>query len=375
MKKRIIRLPQTDNYRIIAISDIHGHLALFEALFERLSLKDEDILIIIGDFINKGPDSLGTLRRMMALEERPNTYILKGNHEFFLCHYLLGDGQGDHFLDYLKKDYFSTLCHETAKQGGFDLYACSDMKDFIRWSMAHYGEEYRYIHTLPAILFVDDLTFVHGGYSKDIDVTTEEGRLLKFDDFDRLGDVQDGQVIVGHWPAANLRQNKDTNKPYFNKDKNIISIDGGVGVKASGELNALIIEKQGGQRHFHYLQENHFHKTAVVKGHLFKEEDKIFVNYPHFDIELIEKGPVMSLCRHVQSGKALSIFNTLLETVGGKTQVITTYINHFLNLPVGEMVEVVMVYEDCVLVKHDGEFGWLLAEQIDAQSLSSFPFQ
>lgn len=365
MTKQIIRLPQTDNYRIIAISDVHGHLPLFEALLERLALRDDDMLIILGDFINKGPDSLGSLRKMMALEQRPNTYILKGNHEFFLCHYLFASDGDNRFLDYLKKDYFSTLCHETAKQGGFDLYNCLEMNDFIAWSMAHYGEEYRYIHTLPAILFVDDLTFVHGGYSKDIDIATEEGKLLKFDDFNRFGDIQDGQVIVGHWPTANLRQHKNTNKPFFNKEKNIISIDGGVGVTHSGELNALIIEKQDGQRHFHYLQENHFRTTQVVKGHRFEAEDKTFVNYPHFDIELVEKGPVMSLCRHVQSGRVLSIFNALLETVEGKTQVITAYINHFLNLSPGEVVEVVMVYEDCVLVKHDGEFGWLLAEQVD----------
>lgn len=364
MRKQIIRLPDKDNYRIIAISDVHGHLEVFESLLKKLNLLAEDILIIIGDFINKGPDSLGTLQRMMSLEQRPNTYILKGNHEFFICHYLFGGTNGNRFLNYLKEDHFHTIVHSTAKEDGFDLYTCPDIENLIDWSMDRYSREYNYINNLPVILFVDDLTFVHGGYSQDIDIENDEGKLLKFDDFNSLSTVNDGTVIVGHWPTANLRTHTNTNRPYFNREKHIISIDGGMGVKTSGELNALIIEKIDGKRKIDYIQENHFSRSIVRKAHTFREEEKIFVNYPHFDIEIIEEGPILTRCRHVQSGKELSIFNALLETVDGKPHVITTYVNHFLNLKVGEEVEVVMTYDNCVLVKHDGEFGWLLREQL-----------
>ena len=157
------------------------------------------------------------------------------------------------------------------------------------------------------------------------------------------------------------------NHYYFNNEKNIITIDGGIGVKTSGERNALIIEKREGIRTLRYSQENHFEKKKIKESFHFQKEEKFFVNYPHFDIEIIETGASMTKCRHIQSGKVLSIFTSLLETVDGKPQVITTYINHFLNLKVGEEVEMVMTYDDCALVKHGGEFGWILRRQIDSE--------
>ncbi len=71
-----------------------------------------------------------------------------------------------------------------------------------------------------------------------------------------------------------------------------------------------------------------------------------------------------SRCRHLQSGKELSIFNSLLDMDGDVPQVKTTYINHFINLQAGDEVEVCMEYDDCILVKHKGEFGWILKKQI-----------
>lgn len=364
MSDKIINLPLDDNYRIVAISDIHGHLSVFESLLEQAQLKPEDILIVIGDFINKGPDSLLTLRKMMALSHRPNTYILKGNHEYFICHYVYDAPDNDRFLSYLKEDHFETIVHDTCRLGGFDLLTCTDLPSLISWLMGHYKDEFDFINTLPVIAFGDDLTFVHGGYSDQIDIETEEGKLLKFDDYNSLSDINDGTVIVGHWPTANLRNNRNTNAPYFNKVKNIITIDGGIGVKSSGEMNALIIEKKKGLQTTHFIQANHFEKRTIKESYHFETEDRIFVNYPHFDIEVLEEGPIMTKCRHLQSGKELSIFNSLLETKDGQTQVITTYINHFLNLDIGEEVELVMTYDDCALVKYDGEFGWILRRQI-----------
>ena len=364
MSNKIINLPLKDNYRIVAISDVHGHLQVFESLIEQAHLAPEDHLIIIGDFINKGPNSLPTLRKMMALQERPNTHVLKGNHEYFICHYLYEDPTSNRFLTYLKEDHFHTILHDLSRDGGFDLYKCQSLNTFIDWLMDHYQVELDFINTLPVIAFGDDLTFVHGGYSKDIDIEVDEGKLLKFDDFNNLSDVNDGPVIVGHWPTANLRNNRNTNAPFFNDQKNIITIDGGIGVKSSGEMNALIIEKKKGERDIHFIQANHFEERVIKESYHFKIEDRIFVNYPHFDIEIIEAGERFTKCRHIQSGKELSIFNSLLETIDGKPQVITTYINHFLNLEVGEAIELVMTYDDCALVKHGGEFGWILKRQI-----------
>lgn len=364
MSNKRLNIRIKDNYRIIAISDIHGHLDIFKALLESVELQDEDHLVILGDFINKGPNSLDTLRYMMTLSKRPRTYILKGNHEYFICQYVYKKEANDQFLAYLKERHFQSIIHDMIEDIGLDLDAFKSCNDLNQLLLDHYAKEYHYINTLPVIAFIDDTIFVHGGYDPSIDIENDENRLLKFDAFNERSGVQDSRVVVGHWPTANMRKNRNSNAPFFNDEKHIISIDGGLGVKYSGELNALLIKKKEGTTHISYRQENTFKPARIKKSHRFPQEEKFFINYPDFDIEVIEKGNQMTLCRHLESGKQLSIFNTLLDYSDSKVQVITTYINHFLNLNVGDEVEVCRVYEDCALVKHNDELGWILKSQL-----------
>jgi predicted phosphodiesterase len=42
--------------RIIAIGDIHGQLARLEGLIERIAPSDEDRLVFLGDYIDRGEE-------------------------------------------------------------------------------------------------------------------------------------------------------------------------------------------------------------------------------------------------------------------------------------------------------------------------------
>ena len=61
------------------ISDIHGRYDRYTALLERIDLRDEDTLYVLGDVIDRGPDGCKILLDMMA---RPNVLPILGNHEF-----------------------------------------------------------------------------------------------------------------------------------------------------------------------------------------------------------------------------------------------------------------------------------------------------
>ena len=63
-----------DHSRIIAISDIHGNLPYFRGLVEKLHLRADDSLVLLGDLVEKGPESLATLRYAMALREKCRVY-------------------------------------------------------------------------------------------------------------------------------------------------------------------------------------------------------------------------------------------------------------------------------------------------------------
>ena len=72
--------------RLIAIGDIHGCTKTFRKLvLEKLHLSKEDTLYLIGDYINKGPDSKGVLDFIFELRKLGFTIkCLRGNHEQYL---------------------------------------------------------------------------------------------------------------------------------------------------------------------------------------------------------------------------------------------------------------------------------------------------
>ncbi len=67
--------------RTLIINDIHGELKLLNKLLKKVKYTaDKDQLILLGDYIDRGPDSKGVLERVMELREQ-GAIVLKGNHD------------------------------------------------------------------------------------------------------------------------------------------------------------------------------------------------------------------------------------------------------------------------------------------------------
>ncbi|MCS7029032.1 MAG: serine/threonine protein phosphatase [Bacteroidia bacterium] len=68
--------------RRLVIPDIHGCKKTFEELLKKINLTKDDQLFLLGDYVNKGPDSLGVIDKIIELiEEGYNIFPLRGNHE------------------------------------------------------------------------------------------------------------------------------------------------------------------------------------------------------------------------------------------------------------------------------------------------------
>lgn len=71
--------------RTLAIGDIHGTSAALDALLAAVRPKASDRLVFLGDYIDRGPDSAGVLRRLLDIRVTvPNSVFLRGNHELML---------------------------------------------------------------------------------------------------------------------------------------------------------------------------------------------------------------------------------------------------------------------------------------------------
>ena len=70
--------------RTLAIGDIHGCSLALDALLDIVQPASSDLLITLGDYVHRGPDSLGVLDRLIELHAGGRLIALCGNHEQML---------------------------------------------------------------------------------------------------------------------------------------------------------------------------------------------------------------------------------------------------------------------------------------------------
>ena len=78
--------------RCLAITDIHGCSQALNTLLKAINPQPDDLIITLGDYVNKGPDSKGVIEKLIYLSQNYNLIPLKGNHDILLlqsrCHTL-----------------------------------------------------------------------------------------------------------------------------------------------------------------------------------------------------------------------------------------------------------------------------------------------
>lgn len=67
--------------RIIAFGDIHGCAHALDTLLDAIQPASEDLLIFLGDLVDKGRDSAAVLERLIRLSSECHVVLIQGNHE------------------------------------------------------------------------------------------------------------------------------------------------------------------------------------------------------------------------------------------------------------------------------------------------------
>ena len=129
-----------------AIGDIHGGLKTFRALLGRLGLRRGDRLYLLGDLIDRGPDSQGVLDTVLNLREAGfNVRPIRGNHEDMLLRNLSGD-------------------HDAWSPHWMEQFGKSTLQSFGLRELGELPERYlNLLLSLPLLALEDDYLFVHAG--------------------------------------------------------------------------------------------------------------------------------------------------------------------------------------------------------------------
>jgi serine/threonine protein phosphatase 1 len=70
--------------RTLAVGDIHGCSAALDALLAVVQPTPADLLVFLGDYVDRGPDSRGVIDRLIALRQSHRVVCLRGNHELMM---------------------------------------------------------------------------------------------------------------------------------------------------------------------------------------------------------------------------------------------------------------------------------------------------
>ena len=88
----VVRTELPAGRRVLVISDIHGNLPFFRGVLSAARYTPEDVLVLLGDLVEKGPDSLSALRYIMALAEKNTVYCVRGNCDNLVSEFVRDEG-------------------------------------------------------------------------------------------------------------------------------------------------------------------------------------------------------------------------------------------------------------------------------------------
>jgi predicted phosphodiesterase len=359
MKRKYLSLDE--RYTIYVIGDIHGNFKMLKKAVEKMDLNPDDHLVIIGDVINRGPNSLESLDYVVELaENNKNVHVLMGNHELFTMKGLFEEQE--RFYSFYKDGKYTTIAHELIEKENVEINDENHLEVF-KLITDKYAYYFDFIKNLPIVLETDEHVFVHAAYKYGVEPKEDPYAFLKDDYFFDDKTIHEKKVIVGHMPSGIFDTTKFTSKPFYDDFCNRIFIDGGCGVKTTGEINTLVITKNDEIIYTHD-QTNVFEKYVIRDPYYFENREAVVIRYPNFEIEVLEEGEEFSLCKYKHNEQECLIFNDFIREFQGVVMCWYEYTDKRLNLEAGEIVEFVASHNDMAFVKYNEEFGWIYLDQI-----------
>ena len=172
--------------RTLAIGDIHGCLNALETLVDFVGLQESDLVITLGDYVDRGSDSKGVIDYLIELKKKYNVIHLKGNHEELME--LACETRMDRLM-WTNVGGLSTML-------SYDVTNPSDIP----------REHWEFFDTCKMYYETDTHIYVHGGLEPEIPLEDQPDEALLWLRIEELQPHMSGKTIIcGHTPQHDYR--------------------------------------------------------------------------------------------------------------------------------------------------------------------------
>lgn len=222
--------------RTIMISDIHGCIEQLNSLLDLVEFSSSrDQLILLGDYVDRGPKSRETMDKVIDLVANHRALALRGNHDQRLVDLIRrNDTQiQTRFVEHGGLQTVQSYCEYIG-----DEISNEQLQDARLYIEQHYHAHIEFLDSLPLYHEDEYHIYVHAGLNPHY-LNWREQPAYDFmyikNEFIRSKTRVDKKVVFGHTRAVEIHGSSDI---WFQEDK--IGIDGGCAYGL--QLNALIYE-------------------------------------------------------------------------------------------------------------------------------------
>ncbi|MCR5733311.1 MAG: fructose-bisphosphatase class III [Lachnospiraceae bacterium] len=226
-----------------AVSDLHGQYKTFMAGLKAINLKDDDMLYVVGDVIDRGPEGITLLK---YIKDHENMDLIMGNHELMMLYSVDPEGKDE----CNGKDSYLWLFYN----GG-----AKTVEEYVKLSVDERKELLSWLNDRYLVKTVTiggkNFCLTHSFYTDGV-----ENKRLSEEDYDTASEIvwnsvfrsdpdthcdfiydkYDYTFITGHVPVIRIRMengDKDYNRLEMYTEKNLINIDGGCAFDSQRGLN------------------------------------------------------------------------------------------------------------------------------------------
>jgi serine/threonine protein phosphatase 1 len=173
--------------RTLVIGDIHGCLVALDGVLNAVQIQRDDVLITLGDYVDRGSDSKGVIDRLMEIARRQQLIPLLGNHEEMML---------DARDDLQAYQYWRLVGGDKTVNSYVGASSPMDMSWVPRIPESHWSFMTDYCRDWYEAA---DHLFVHGNVDADRPMTAQDVNVLRWRKFKDVQPHESGKVMVcGH---------------------------------------------------------------------------------------------------------------------------------------------------------------------------------